>query len=115
MGDVTLKEEELAIIGTYVKTHLNEWLGETNVIPFSKQINLIERITGVETEIKNLHEQLKLQLQFMEKRFDMMDKRFEQVDKRFESFDGRFNRITALITIGFITMATLISVYQFLA
>jgi len=94
-----LKEEELDVIGKYVKTHLNEWLGDTNVVPFSRQIDIVERITTVETGIISLQEQLKQQLGFMEKRFDQVDKRFEQVEKRFEqmqiNFDKRFEQLQA--------------------
>ena len=80
MGAAILKEEELEVIGKYVKTHLNEWLGDTNVLPFSKQIDMVERITRVESGIMNLQEQIKQQMIFTEKRFDLMEKRFEQVD-----------------------------------
>jgi len=132
MGVVALKEEELDVIGKYVKTHLNEWLGDTNVLPFFRQIDIVERITTVETGIISLQEQLKQQLGFMEKRFDQVDKRFEQVDKRFEqmqiNFDKRFEQVDKLFeqvnvrfkqmfayfTTSFIILAALMSLYQFL-
>lgn len=135
MGAAVLKEEELEVIGKYVKTHLNEWLGDTNVLPFSKQIDIVERINNVETGIRNLHEQLKQQMiltekQFglMEKRFEQVDKRFEQVDKRFEQVDKRFEQVEqrfeqvdvrfkqmfAYFTTSFIIIAALMSLYQFL-
>jgi flagellar capping protein FliD len=121
MGALVLKEEELEVIGKYVKTHLNEWLGDTNVIPFSKQIDMVERITNVESGINNLQEQIKQQMtltekQFvlMEKRFEQVDKRFEQVDKRFEQVDIRFKQMFAFFTTSFIIIAALMSLYQFL-
>jgi len=128
MGAAVLKEEELEVIGKYVKTHLNEWLGDTNVLPFSKQIDMVERITNVEVGIKSLQEQLKQQMiltekQFglMEKRFEQVDKRFEQVDKRFEQVDKRFEQVDvrfkqmfAYFTTSFIIIAALMSLYQFL-
>ena len=104
-----LGSEELKKIGDYVQSHLGEWVRESSGIEFkaNREIDLLERMVRVEEELKNQRELMNLG-------FTSMDKRFEQVDKRFESFERRFNRITALITIGFITMATLISVYQFL-
>ncbi len=136
MGVAALKEEELDVIGKYVKTHLNEWLGDTNVLPFFRQIDIVERIATVETGIISLQEQLKQQLGFMEKRFEQvdkrfeqmqinfdkrfeqlqanMDKRFEQVDKRFEQVDVRFKQMFAYFTTSFIILAALMSLYQFL-
>ncbi len=121
MGAAVLKEEELELIGKYVKTHLSEWLGDTNVIPFSKQIDMVERITNVEAGIKSLQEQLKQQMilteksfDLMEKRFEQVDKRFEQVDKRFEQVDVRFKQMFAYFTTSFIIIAALMSLYQFL-
>ena len=135
MGAAVLKEEELELIGKYVKTHLSEWLGDTNVIPFSKQIDMVERITNVEAGIKSLQEQLKQQMILTEKSFDLMEKRFEQVDKRFEQVDKRFEQVDkrfeqvdkrfeqvdvrfkqmfAYFTTSFIIIAALMSLYQFL-
>lgn len=128
MGAAVLKEEELELIGKYVKTHLSEWLGDTNVIPFSKQIDMVERITNVEAGIKGLQEQLKQQMILTEKSFDLMEKRFEQVDKRFEQIDKRFEQVDkrfeqvdvrfkqmfAYFTTSFIIIAALMSLYQFL-
>ena len=33
MGEMILKDVELAAIGEYVQSHLNDWLVQTNVIP----------------------------------------------------------------------------------
>ena len=50
----------------------------------------------------------------VDKRFDNVDKRFDTVDKRFDAVESRFNRITGLISLGFITITVLITVFQFL-
>ena len=120
MGESMLKDEEMAYIGEYVKSHLNDWLGQTNVIPFAKQLEISERITRVETEIKGQNEQIKMMLDTMNKRFEQVDKRFEQVDKRFEQVDKRFEQVDkrfsqmfAYFTTSFVIIATLMSVYQF--
>ena len=128
MGAAVLKEEELEVIGKYVKTHLSEWLSDTNVLSFSKQIDMVERITNVEAGIKSLQEQVKQQMILTEKSFDLMEKRFEQVDKRFEQVDKRFEQVDkrfeqvdvrfkqmfTYFTTSFIIIAALMSLYQFL-
>ena len=45
--------------------------------------------------------------------FRRMDERFEAVNKRFEAVDKRFNRQTAMMSIGFLVITTLITVYRF--
>jgi hypothetical protein len=46
MGVSVMKEEELEVIGTYVKSHIADWIKESNIIPFSsgsrEHYNLIE-------------------------------------------------------------------------
>ena len=50
----------------------------------------------------------------VDKHFEAVDKRFEAEDKRFESIDSRFNRLTGLISLGFLVITVLITVFQFL-
>ena len=58
----------------------------------------------------------------VDQRFEAVDKKFEsvqqQMDRRFESmerhFDKRFSMMFSFITIGFVVMATMMSVFQFL-
>ena len=61
----------------------------------------------------------------IDERFEAIDKRFEAVDKRFEDssvrfetlerhFDKRFAMMFSFITIGFVMLATMMSVFQFL-
>jgi len=54
----------------------------------------------------------------MDERFEAVYKRFEavqqQMDRRFEAIDKRFSMMFTFITIGFVAMATLMSVYQFI-
>ena len=130
MGEPVLElgNEELKKIGDYVQSHLSEWVHGSNVIEFktNREMDLLERMVRVEEELKNQRELMNIgftsmdkrfeQMQiYMDKRFEQIDKRFEQVDKRFESFEKRFNRITAILAIGFITVTTLITVFQFLS
>ena len=58
----------------------------------------------------------------VDQRFEAVDKKFEsvqqQMDRRFESmerhFDKRFSMMFSFITIGFVVIATMMSVFQFL-
>ena len=50
----------------------------------------------------------------VDKRFEAIDKRFEAVDKRFESIDTKFNRLTGVISLGFLVITALITVFQFM-
>ena len=59
-------------------------------------------------------EAMDLRFEASDKRFVAIDKRFETMDKRFDAVDTRFNRITGLISLGFITITVLITVFQFL-
>ena len=77
MGVPVMTEDEIERIGLYVKNHLGVWLEEGNIIPFSRDIMLSERIVRVE-------EAIKYQGELIEKILHQNDKRFEQVDKRFE-------------------------------
>lgn len=124
MGEpaMVLGNEELKVIGEYVQNNLGTWLQKTNVLPFKsdREIDLLERMVRVEEGLKNVIEQMEKGFGYMEKRFEQIDKRFEQVekrfeqiDKRFESFETRFNRITAVITVGFLVLGTLITVFKF--
>ncbi len=135
---MAIKKEELQIIGEYVQEHLSEWLPEktTYTSNISYPIELTERMIRVEEELKIQRELMKQGFEGMDKRFVLMqhniDKRFEQVDKRFEQvdkhfeqvdkhfeslerhFDKRFTMMFSFITIGFVVIATMMSVFQFL-
>ena len=48
------------------------------------------------------------------KRFDDVNKRFDDVNKRFDDVNKRFSMMFSFITIGFVAMAALMSIYQFI-
>jgi chromosome segregation ATPase len=70
-------------------------------------------------QVDKRFEQVEKRFEQVDKRFDdlihFMDKRFEQVDKRFEQVDKRFDQQFKFITVGFLMIGVLMSVYQFLA
>ena len=82
---MALSPEDLEQVGTYVKSHLPEWLPQ-NVLDLS------ERITRVETELVSQRELMREGFAGMEKRFEQVDKRFEQVDKRFEDMQHNMDK-----------------------
>ena len=117
MGVPVMKEEELERIGLYVKNHIGAWLEEGNIIPFSRDIMLSERIVRVEEAIKYQGELIEKILHQNDKRFEQVDKRFEQVDKRFEELRGdmnkRFSQLQWTMGLGFTILAVLMGVFNF--
>ena len=101
--EMVLKQEELELIGEYVQSHLSEWLPEKITAPpeFTYPIELAERATRVEEELRSQRELMKQGFDQIDKRIELlqhnMDKRFEQVDKRFEqmqiNMDKRFEQV----------------------
>ena len=56
------------------------------------ELELRERTTRVEEELKHQRELMLTGFAQMEKRFEQVDKRFEQVDKRFEQMHSDLNK-----------------------
>lgn len=142
---VELNAVQLEKIGSYVKSHLGEWIREKGIYQTDPQ--LLERMVRVEEELKSQRElmiqgfqqadkrmeimethmeqsfsDMDKRLVQMDKRIEQVDKRFEQVDKRFESqerrmdsFDRRFNSIQWTIGIGVSIILGLMSYFQFAA
>jgi len=77
-----------------------------------------KRFVLMQHNIDKRFEQVDKRFEQVDKRFEQVDKRFEQVDKHFESlerhFDKRFTMMFSFITIGFVVIATMMSVFQFL-
>ncbi|MFW6312362.1 MAG: hypothetical protein ACOC2N_00570 [Spirochaetota bacterium] len=91
---MALTERDLEQVGSYVQTHLFEWLP-------APVLQLSERIIRVEEELKAQRE--------------LMKQGFEQVDKRFDDSNKRFTGMMWLIGTGFVLLSTLMSLYAFLA
>jgi len=70
--------------------------------------------SNLKSSITALNQNVQLIALRMEEGFKRMDERFEVIDKRFEAVDKRFNRQTVMMSIGFLVITTLISVYRFL-
>ena len=134
MGEAAMREEELEIIGAYVRKHIGDWMKDTSSLSLPTEgiqgPNPIDRMFGeklvrLEEAIKHQGDLLEKMLHQMDKRFEQVDKRFEQVDKRFEQVDKRFedlrgdmnkrfSQLFIFLTVGIGTLGTLVSLYQFL-
>ena len=129
MGEAAmeLSSEQKDYIGSYIRDNLKLWIGESgaNQIINEREMEIRERIIRVEESIDKhialtkagfdqMDKRFELLTGQMDKRFEQVDKRFEQVDKRFESIDSRFNRLTGLISLGFLVITVLITISQFL-
>jgi hypothetical protein len=68
-----------------------------------------------ERDQNTLSSDVKLLTVEMKEGFKRMDERFLAQDKRFESFELRFNRLTGVISLGFLVLTALITVFQFLS
>ena len=102
MGEAIMREEELEIIGTYVRKHIGDWMKDTSIFSLPaaevQEPNLIDRTVGekivrLEEAIKHQGDLLEKILHQMDRRFEQVDKRLEQVDKRFEQVDKRFEQV----------------------
>ena len=105
-------KEQLEQIGSYIESNFDRFGAKSNVIQMRPyDIQLIERMTRIEEELKTQRELFLKQnetIQFgftqMDKRFEQMDKRFEQVDKRFEQMDKRFESMQKQMDVRFDVM-----------
>ncbi|MFW5685411.1 MAG: hypothetical protein ACOC0O_02050 [Spirochaetota bacterium] len=98
---MALTERDLEQVGTYVQSHLYEWLP-------APVLQLSERIIRVEEELKS-------QRDLMKQGFEQVERRFEHVERRFEQVERRFTGVMWLIGTGFVLLSTLMSLYTFLA
>ncbi len=82
------------------------------------QINMDKRFDQVDKRFEQVDKRFEQVQINIDKRFEQVDKRFEQVqinmDKRFDQVDKRFSMMFSFITIGFVVIATMMSVFQFL-
>ena len=134
---MALTDRDLEQVGRYVQAHLYEWL-PAPVIELSERIVRVEdelrsqrelmlqgfaqmekRFEQVDKRFEEMNQQFEKRFEQIDKRFEDMnhqlDKRFEQVDKRFEDMNHRFNTLTWMIGVGFVVIATLMSLFAFFA
>ena len=122
-----LTEEQLEQIGSYIESNFDRFGAKSNVIQLRPyDIQLIERMTRIEEELKTQRELFLKQNETIQFGFNQMDKRFEQVDKRFESMqkqmDARFDDVNKkfsmmmwMTSAGFTIIATVITLLTIFA
>ncbi|HQP46741.1 MAG TPA: hypothetical protein PKV59_08060 [Flexilinea sp.] len=91
-------KEQLEQIGSYIESNFDRFSAKSNVVQLRPyEIQLIERMTRIEEELRSQRELILKQNETMQFGFAQMDKRFEQVDKRFEAMqkqmDERFESV----------------------
>ena len=118
---MNLTEEHLRQIGSYIKQNFDEISSQSRYArERSYEMQVIERITRVEEELKSQRDLLLKQHEMMmfgfaqvDKRFEMtqknMDDRFSQVDKRFDDVNKRFTMLMWAMGIGFTLTTTALS------
>ena len=90
---------------------------ETNEKEHSAFRETIIRIdTRIEEGFKRMDERFESMQRSMDERFGAvqhsMDQRFQSVDRRFEDINRRFTMMFSFMSIGFVALATLITVFQ---
>jgi len=91
-----LTKEQLEQIGSYIESNFDRFSAKSNVVQLrSYDIQLIERMTRIEEELRSQRELILKQNETMQFGFAQMDKRFEsmqkQMDERFESMQKQID------------------------
>ena len=96
-------KEQLEQIGSYIESNFDRFGAKSNVVQLRPyDIQLIERMTRIE-------EELKAQRELMQFGFNQMDKRFEAVDKRFEDVNKKFTVMMWAMGAGITIITTVIT------
>ena len=111
---MALDDTDLRRIGDYVKGNFYGWLVEV-----APQVvagpQILERMERLEQELVAQRHELKAQRELMETRFEAVDVRFEDVNRRFEDMSSRFNGMQWLIGVGFVLIATIVTIFEFIS
>ena len=111
-------KEQLEQIGSYIESNFDRFGAKSSVVQLRPyDIQLIERMTRIEEELRSQRELMQLGFNQMDKRFESMQKqsdtRFEMMQKnmdtRFDDMNKKFNMITWMMTAGFTIIATVIT------
>jgi len=98
-----MTDQQLQTVGNYVRRNLREWMEQVPTPPSwaVPNIQLLERMVRVESELKGQRE--------------LMQQGFAAMEKRIESVDAREVGTRWMIGIGFVVISTLIAVFALLA
>ena len=133
-----LTKEQLEQIGSYIESNFDRFSAKSNVAQLRPyDIQLIERMTRIEEELRSQRELMQLGFNQMDKRFEsmqkqmderftsvdkrfesvqkQMDERFTAVDKRFDDMSRKFTMMMWMMTAGFTIIATVITLLTIFA
>ena len=113
-------KEQLEQIGSYIESNFDRFGAKSNVIQLRPyDIQLIERMTRIEEELRSQRELMQLGFNQMDKRFEQVDKRFEsmqkQMDVRFDDVNRKFTMMMWMTSAGFTIIATVITLLTIFA
>ena len=113
-------KEQLEQIGSYIESNFDRFGAKSNVIQLRPyDIQLIERMTRIEEELKTQRELFLKQNETMQFGFTQMDKRFEsmqkQMDARFDDVNKKFSMMMWMTSAGFTIIATVITLLTIFA
>ena len=120
-------KEQLEQIGSYIESNFDRFGAKSNAVQLRPyDIQLIERMTRIEEELKSQRELMQLGFNQMDKRFEQVDKRFESIqkqmderftaaDKRFDDMNKKFTMMMWMTSAGFTIIATVITLLTIFA
>ncbi len=102
-------KEQLEQIGSYIESNFDRFSAKSNVVQLRPyDIQLIERMTRIE-------EELKAQRELMQFGFNQIDRRLEATDKRFDDVNKKFSMMMWMMSAGFTIIATVITLLTIFA
>ncbi|HOF33077.1 MAG TPA: hypothetical protein PK624_12445 [Spirochaetota bacterium] len=108
-----LTKEQLEQIGSYIESNFDRFGAKSNVVQLRPyDIQLIERMTRIEEELRSQRELMQLGFNQMDKRFESMQK---QSDTRFDDMNKKFTMMMWMMSAGFTIIATVITLLTIFA
>ncbi len=91
---------------------------ESNRLASDRRFDAILREIQVNREESNnrfesLQKQMDVRFLAQDKRFEAIDKRFEMVDKRFDDMNRRFSTMVWMISMVFLSLSAMMTLYKF--
>ena len=109
-------KEQLEQIGSYIESNFDRFSAKSNVVQLRPyDIQLIERMTRIEEELKAQRELMQFGFNQIDRRFEATDKRFNDVNKRFDDINKKFSMMMWMMTAGFTIIATVITLLTIFA
>ncbi len=110
---IEFTKEQLEQIGSYIESNFDRFGAKSNVIQLRQyDIQLIERMTRIEEELRSQRELMQLEFNQMDKRFESMQ---NQMDVRFDDVNRKFTMMMRMTSAGFTIIATVITLLTIFA